>query len=146
MAMQLGLDELISMLLARMDGMSIEDENIKSRFNIVARVLYKKGIITDQDVIESVKDEHKILKDIGLIEKEPDQAAVENIANSITLWLKCDSATIRKSMEEYERKVQEAMARQQQQKSKLDVAPAAALQQLDRMSGKQASGGKKIIF
>ena len=144
MAMQLGLEELISMLLARMDGMSMEDENIKSRFNIVARVLYKKGIITDQDIIESVKDEHKLLKEIGLMEKEPDQSMVENIASSITLWLKGDSSTIRKSMEEYERKMQEAMARQQQ-KSKLDVAPAAALQQLDRISGKQ-SGGKKIIF
>ena len=142
--MQLGLDELITMLLARMDGLSMEDENIKSRFNIVARVLYKKGILTDQDIMESVKDEHKILKEIGLIEKEPDQASVEAIANSITLWLKGDSYTIRKSMEEYERKLQEAMAKQQQ-KSILDVAPAAALQQLDRMSGKQ-TGGKKIIF
>jgi len=144
MAMQLGLDELISMLLARMDGMSMEDENNKSRFNIVARVLYKKGIITDQDVIASVKDEYKILKEIGLIEKEPEQSAIEAIADSITLWLKGDSSAIRKSMEEYERKVQEAMARQQQ-KSKLDVAPAATLQQLDRISGKQ-SGGKKIIY
>ena len=144
MAMQLGLDELISMLLARMDGMSMEDENIKSRFNIVARVLYKKGIITDQDIIQSVKDEHKLLKEIGMIEKEPEQAAAEAVANSITLWLKGDSSTIRKSIEEYEKKVQEAMAHQQQ-KSKLDVAPAAALQQLDRLSGKQ-SGGKKIIF
>ena len=144
MPMQVGLDELISMLLARMDGMSMEDENIKSRFNIVARVLYKKGIITDQDVVESVKDEHRILKEIGLIEKEPEPSAAETIAESITLWLKGDSAAIRKSMEEYERKVQEAMARQQQ-KAKLDVAPAGALQQLDRMSGKQ-SGGKKIIF
>jgi len=144
MAMQLGLDELISMLLARMDGMSMEDENIKSRFNIVARALYKKGIITDQDIIESVKDEHRILKEIGLIEKEPEQSTAVAVAESITLWLKGDSSTIRKSMEEYERKVQETMARQQQ-KSKLDVAPAAALQQLDRLSGKQ-SGGKKIIF
>ena len=142
--MQLGLDELISMLLARMDGMSMEDENIKSRFNIVSRILYKKGILTDQDIIESVKEEHKILKEIGLIEKEPDQASIEAIASSISLWLKGDSSTIRKSMEEYERKVQEAMAKQQQ-KSKLDVAPAAALQQLDRISGKQ-TGGKKIIF
>ena len=141
--MQLGLDELITMLLARMDGMSMGDENIKSRFNIVARVLYKKGIITDQDIVESVKDEHRILKEIGLIEKEPEQSAVQAAANSITLWLKGDSSTIRKSMEEYERKMQEAMA--QQQKTKLDVAPAAALQQLDRISGKQ-TGGKKIIF
>jgi hypothetical protein len=144
MTMQLGLDELISMLLARMDGMSMEDENIKSRFNIVSRVLYKKGILTDQDIIESVKDEHKILKEIGLIEKEPDQAAVEAIASSITLWLMGDSSAIRRNMEEYERKIQEAMARQQQ-KTKLDVAPAAALQQLDRISGKQP-GGKKIIL
>ena len=144
MAMQLGLDELISMLLARMDGMSMEDENIKSRLNILARVLYKKGIITDQDIIDSVKDEHRILKEIGMIEKEPEQSAAEAVANSITLWLKGDSSTIRKSIEEYERKVQEAMAHQQQ-KSKLDVAPAGALQQLDRLSGKQA-GGKKIIF
>ena len=145
MAMQLGLDELISMLLTRMDAMSMEDENIKSRFNILARVLYKKGVINDQDIIESVKDEHEILKEIGLIEKEPDSSTVEAIANSITLWLKGDSATIRKGIEEYERKVQEAVARQQQ-KTKLDVAPAAALQQLDRLSGKQQSGGKKIIF
>jgi len=142
--MQIGFDELISMLLARMDGMSMEDENIKSRFNIVARVLYKKGILTDQDIVESVKDEHKVLKEIGLLEKEPEETAVQTVANSIILWLKGDSTTIRKSMEEYERKVQEAMARQQQ-KSKLDVAPAAALQQLDRISGKQ-SGNKKIIF
>jgi len=145
MPMQLGFDELISMILARIDGMSMEDENIKSRFNIMARVLYKKGILTEQDVIESVKDEHRILKEIGLIEKEPDQATVEAIANSITLWLKGDSLTIRKNIEEYERKVQEAVARQQQ-KGKLDVAPAAALQQLDRISSKKQPGGKKIIF
>ena len=144
MAMQLGLDELVSMLLARMEGMNMEDENIKSRFNIVTRVLYKKGIITDEDIIVSVKDEYRILKEIGLIEKEPDQSAVKAVAESITLWLKGDSSVIRKGMEEYERKVQEAMARQQQ-KAKLDVAPAATLQQLDRISGKQ-SGGKKIIF
>ena len=144
MPMQLGLDELISMLLSRMESMSMEDENIKSRFNITARVLYKKGIITDQDIMESVKDEHRILKELGLIEKEPEQSAVEAITDSITLWLKGDTSTIRKSMEEYERKMQEAMARQQQ-KSKLDVAPAAALQQLDRISGKQP-GSKKIIF
>lgn len=143
MAMQMGLDELISMLLARMDGLSMEDENMKSRFNIVARVLYKKGIITEQDIIESVKDEHKLLKEIGLLEKEPPQDAVEAVARGILLWIKCDADAIRKSMEEYEKRVKEAMDKQQ--KTKLDVAPASTLQQLDRMSGKQ-TGGKKIIF
>lgn len=141
--MQMGLEELISMLLARMDGLSIEDENMKSRFNIVARVLFKKGIISEQDIIDSVKDEHKLLKEIGLIEKEPPQEAVEAVAKSILLWIKCDSAAIKKSMEDYEKRMKEAM--EKQQKSKLDVAPASTLQQLDRMSGKQ-SGGKKIIF
>lgn len=142
MPMQVGLDELFSMLLSRMDALTLESENMKSRFNIVARALYKKGFITDEDIIESVRDEHRLLKETGLIDKEPPEQAVKATADGILLWLKGDSATIKKSMEEYERRVQEAM--QKQQKSKLDVAPASALDQLDRIAGAQP--GKKIIF
>ncbi len=39
MPMQVSLDEILSMLLARVDSLAINDENSKSKFNIVARVL-----------------------------------------------------------------------------------------------------------
>jgi hypothetical protein len=143
MPMQIGLDELLSMLLARVDGMAVENENQKSRFNIMCRVLYKKGLISDQDVLDSVREEHRILKELGMIEEMPSAEALESVTKGILLWVRGDSAAIKKTMEEYEKRVSSAMAKQQ--KPKIDVAPAALLNQLDRL-GAQQGGGKKIIL
>jgi hypothetical protein len=141
--MQIGLDELLSMLLSRVDGMALEGENQKSRFNIMFRVLYKKGLLSDQDVLDSVREEHRILKELGMIEELPSNEALESVANGLLLWIKGDAAALRKTMEEYEKRVSEAMTKQQ--KPKIDVAPAAVLGQLDRLGGQQ-QGGKKLIL
>ncbi len=143
MPMQVSLDEILSMLLARVDGLALSDENSKSKFNIITRVLYKKGIITDTDVIDSIREEHRMLKSLGLIAEEPEEDVVESIAANILQWIKGDVDALKKGMEEYEKKMQEAMNRQNQ-KPKIDVASPAVLQQLDRMGGKQ--GGSKLIL
>lgn len=145
MPMQVSLDEILSMLLARVDSLAINDENSKSKFNIVARVLYKKGILTDADIVESIREEHRMLKELGAIAEEPSEDIVETIADGILQWIKGDVDSLKKGMEEYERKVQEAMAKQQAQKPKIDVASPAVLQQLNRMGGKGQGGGKLII-
>jgi len=139
---QIGLDDLLSMLLARVDGMAADSENQKNRFNIMFRILYKKGVISDQDVLDSVKEEHVMLKELGLIEEMPSDAALENGAKSILLWIKGDTEAIKKTMEEYRKRVSDAMAKQA--KPRIDVAPAAVLGQLDRMAPQQ--GGKKLII
>ena len=144
MPMQIGLDELLSMLLARVDGMALESENQKSRFNIMFRIFYKKGLISDQDVLDSVREEHRILKALGLIEELPPAEALESAAKGLLLWLKGDAAAIKKTMEDSEKRVSEAVAKQQ--KPKIDVAPAAVLNQLDRLGGAQQGGGKKLIL
>ena len=143
MPMQVSLDEILSMLLAKVDGLALSDENSKSKFNIITRILYKKGIITDQDVIDSIREEHRMLKSLGLIAEEPEEDVVEAIAENILQWIKGDVDALKKGMEEYEKKMQEAMSRQNQ-KPKIDVASPAVLQQLDRMGGKQ--GGSKLIL
>ena len=143
MPMQVSLDEILSMLLARVDSRALSDENSKSKFNIITRVLYKKGIISDTDVIESFREEHRMLKSLGLIAEEPEEDVVEAIAENILQWIKGDVDALKKGMEEYEKKMQEAMSRQNQ-KPKIDVASPAVLQQLDRMGGKQ--GGSKLIL
>jgi len=139
---QIGLDDLLSMLLARVDGMAADSENQKSRFNIMFRILYKKGLITEQDVLDSVKDEHMVLKELGMIEEMPSDAALENAARGILLWIKGDAEAIKKTMEEYKKRVSDAMAKQA--KPRIDVAPAAVLGQLDRIAPQQ--GGKKLIL
>ena len=144
MPVQIGLDEIISMLLARVDSLVLSDENSKSKFNIITRVLYKKGIITDDDVANSIREEHRVLKELGLIAEEPGEDVVKAIAENILQWIRGDVEALKKGMEEYERKMQDAMSRQQQ-KPKIDVAPAAVLQQLNRMGGKQGGGSKLIL-
>ncbi|MDD2453081.1 hypothetical protein [Aminivibrio sp.] len=144
MPMQVSLDEILSMLLARVDSLVLSDENSKSKFNIITRVLYKKGIITDDDVADSIREEHRVLKELGLIAEEPGEDVVKSIAENILQWIKGDVEALKKGMEEYERKMQDAVSRQPQ-KPKIDVAPAAVLQQLNRMGGKQGGGSKLIL-
>ncbi|MDI9370682.1 MAG: hypothetical protein GX181_08020 [Synergistaceae bacterium] len=146
MPMQISLDEILSMLLARVDSLAINDENSKSKFNIVTRVLYKKGILSDADIVESIKEEHRMLKELGVISEEPSDEIVQTIADGILQWIKGDVESVKKGLEDYERRVQEAMAKQQAQKPKIDVASPAVLHQLNRLGGAKGQGGGKIII
>ena len=141
--MQISLDEVLSMLLSRMDAMTMANENMKSKFNILARALYKKGLLNDDDILQSVKDEHQLLVDLGAIKSMPDEATLKSIADNVTQWVKNDAEAIKKSMMEYEAKVK-AMIEEEEKKPRLDVASAADLQRLDRMSGK-AQGSRLIV-
>ena len=143
MPMQISLDEVLSMLLSRVDAMTMANENMKSKFNILARALYKKGLLNDDDILQSVKDEHQLLVDLGAIKSMPDEATLKSIADNFTQWVKNDAEAIKKSMMEYEAKVK-AMIEEEEKKPRLDVASAADLQRLDRMSGK-AQGSRLIV-
>jgi len=143
-AMQISLDEIISMLLARVESLAYGAENQKTRFNVLARVLYKKGLLSDEDVLQSVRDEHRLLVDLGLVDEMPDDEMMEAAAESLLQWIKGDAAAIRRTMEEYESKMRE-MAAKEATKPKIDVAPASALSQLDRLSGKKPGGSKLIL-
>ncbi|MGI6076492.1 MAG: hypothetical protein ACOYD9_09075 [Pyramidobacter sp.] len=144
MAMQVSLDEILSMLLSRVDAMSMASENMKSKFNILARALYKKGLLTDEDIAESVKDEHKLLLSLGAIKELPDEAALKSVSENMIMWLKNDADGIKKSMKDYEEKVK-AMIEEEQKKPRLDVASAADLERLNRMSGGSAQNSRLIV-
>ena len=142
MPMQISLDEVLSMLLSRVDAMTMANENMKSKFNILARALYKKGLLTDDDILQSVRDEHQLLLDLGAIKAMPDDETLKSVADNVTQWVKNDAEAIKKSMMEYEAKVK-AMIEEEEKKPRLDVASAADLQRLDRMSGN--SQGSRLI-
>ena len=147
MPMQIGLEEIISMLLSRVEALSMNDENNKTKQNIISRVLYKKGILTDEDIIQSVKDEHAMLHELGLLQQMPDDEVISAIAESILQWIRGDVAAIKKNMEEYEKKMQE-YAREEARKQSIQVAGSNVLQQLDRMAPPPGSGksGSKLII
>lgn len=140
---QISLDEILSMLLSRVDSLSIGTENIKSKINIIGRALYKKGLISDQDIVDAVRDEHSLLMDLGAIKEMPDEDMLAAMADSLLQWLKGDSDAIKESMRVYEEKMRQAIAKEES-RPKIDVAPPSVLRQLDQLGGK-GKGGKLII-
>ncbi len=143
MQQQISLDEILSVLLARVDGLAVGMENIKSKFNIMGRALYRKGILTDEDVIEAIKEEHSLLFQLGAIKEEPEEEMVSAIADSLLQWLKGDAEAIKESMRVYDEKMRQAIAREES-KPRIDVASPSVLRQLDQISGTK-KGGKLII-
>lgn len=142
--MQISLDELISMMMSRMDGLAANQENMKSRYNILGRVLYKKGILTEEDILDSIREEHRILKELGMIEQIPGDEELQPLADSILQWIRGDVEDIKKTIREYEEKIKAA---QQERQSKIDIASSADLEMLNKIGGKgqEKSGGKFIL-
>jgi len=140
--MQVSLEEIITMLLSRVESLSANDENNKTKSNIIYRALYKKGLITDEDIMDSVKAEYKMLKELGVIQAEPKDEMYQTISDGILQWIKGDVEGIKKSMADYEKKLQEYAREEAAQKPKIQVAGANVLSQLDSMSGGK---GKLIV-
>ena len=140
--MQVSLEEIITMLLSRVESLSANDENNKTKSNIIYRALYKKGLITEEDIMDSVKEEYKMLKELGVIQTEPKNEMYQTISDGILQWIKGDVEGIKKSMADYEKKLQEYAREEAAQKPKIQVAGANVLNQLDSMSGGK---GKLIV-
>ena len=139
--MQVSLEDLLSMLVSRVDELSIDTENAKSRFNIMFRMLYKKGLFTEQDALDALKDENKILYELGLIKAVPDDDTLKAAAKSLMLWIKGDAQEIKHSMDELNKRIQQE--NQKRQAPKIETAPAGVLNELDRLGGNNA---KKLIL
>lgn len=144
--MQVSLEEIISMLLSRVDSLSANDENNKTKSNIMYRVLYKKGLISEEDILESVKDEYGMLLKLGVIKEEPKEEMYKTISDGILQWIKCDVDGIKKTMAEYEKKVQEYAREEAAKKPKIEVAGANVLNQLNAAAGSNRPGGGKLII
>ncbi len=140
MPMQIGLEDLLGMLVSRVEELGLDADNQKSRFNIMFRMLYKKGLFTEKDALEAIKEENKILLELGLIKAMPDDATLKAAADNLMLWIKGDAKEIKRSIEELQKRIQEEQ--EKQNKPKIDVAPAGVLNELDRATNKN----KRIIL
>lgn len=141
MPMQIGLDELLTMLVSRVEEITLDTENQKSRFNIMFRMLYKKGLFNENDALDAIREENKILLELGLIKAMPDDNTLKAAADNLMLWIRGDAKEIKRSMDELQKRLQAEA--EKQRAPKIDVAPAGVLNELDRMGN---NSGKKLIL
>ena len=140
--MQIGLDELLTMMVSRVEELTLDSENQKSRFNIMFRMLYKKGLFDEKDALDAIREENKILLELGMIKNMPDENALKTAADNLMLWIRGDAQEIKQSMEELQKRLQAEA--EKQRAPKIDVAPAGVLNELDRLGGN--TQGKKLIL
>ena len=140
--MQISLEDVISMLLQRVESLAANDENSKTKSNIIYRALYKKGLITEEDILASVKEEYHMLKELGVVKEEPKEDMYKTITDGILQWIKCDVAGIKQSMADYEKKLKDYAREEAAKKPKIEVAGANVLNELDNA----AKGSSKLII
>ena len=141
MPMQISLDELLGMLVSHTQELAIDNENIKNKFNIMSRILYKKGLFNEHDALEAIRDENKMLLELGMIKTMPDEKTLKNAAENLMMWIKGDTKAIKRSLEEMQKKIQEEEAKQNA--PRIETAPAGVLDQLDRLN---SNNNKKLIL
>ena len=141
MPMQIGLDELLGMLVSRVEELALDNENQKSRFNIMFRMLYKKGLFNEADALDAIREENKILLELGLIKAMPDEKTIKAAADNLMLWIKGDTKEIKHTMDELQKRIQEEQSKQNA--PRIETAPAGVLNELDRLGG---NTNKKLIL
>ncbi|NUU96800.1 hypothetical protein [Marinitoga sp. 1138] len=145
--MQVSLDQLINIIMARLEAIEMSMEDLKFRTNIALRVLYKNEILTEENLVEAIKDEFKAHTELeGKKVELPDDKAKE-MSNDILNWVKNDLEEMKKKMQEYEEQLKSLMQQEAMNTPDISVAPADLLNQLDQMK-KAPKGGNNggIIF
>lgn len=140
--MQVTLDQLLSVIMARLESMETMIEDLKLKENITLRLLSKKIGVTKEDLQEAVKEEFEIMKKAGMIESEEvETTESENaMVEELYKWISGDVEELRKQIEEYKKRLKEVLEKEQKGKV-IDVAPPDLLQRLDQVKGKKGPGG-----
>ncbi|WGS64489.1 hypothetical protein [Marinitoga aeolica] len=142
--MQVSLDQLINVIMAKLEGLEMSLEDLKFRTNIALRVLYKNELLTEDNLVEAIKDEFKANTELeGKAIELPDEKAKE-MSKDILNWIKIDLEEMKKKMKEYEEQLKQLM--QQAEAPDISVAPPDLLNQLDQMKKTNNKGNSGLIF
>ncbi len=141
--MQISLDQFLGAVMSRLDNLEATIDDLRLRTNIAMRLA--KSLLPDltrDDVLNVVTEELSITESAGLMEdSDRVEDIAERLADSIYGWLQGDVAELREKMDEYKKRLQEAM---EAEKSKvIDVAPAGFVNQLGHDKGSKKG---KILF
>jgi gas vesicle protein len=144
--MQIGLDQIIQVIMQRLEGIEMSVEDIKFRTNIALRLLRKNDLMQDEDLETAVKNEYTALTELESEEIEMNEEQIKQISKGILQWVDNDLEEMKEKIRDYHEKMKEMMEKENN-KSDISVAPADLINRLDGMkkSGNDKKGGKIIL-
>ena len=140
MKVQITLDELLNLIMARLDAVEVAVEDLKVRMNILMRVVYNSAKLGEEEWKKAVEDELAIMKKAGMLENFGEDE-VHKLTSSMLRWLKGDVEEIKKVIENYRKKIEE-MAKKTVQSKSIDIASPDLLHRLDALKNRKDKGLK----
>jgi len=145
--MQVTLDQLLSVMMARLESLETMIEDLKLRENIALRLISKKLGIKKEDFKNAIKEEFEVMRKAGMVEEKETEDSDETeklMAEELYKWISGDVEDLRKQIEEYKKKLKEVIEKEQKGKV-IDVAPPDLLQRLDQIKKSRKGPGGLII-
>jgi hypothetical protein len=144
--MQVSLEDILTSLLSKVESLEATVDDLRVKSNVLFRLYKEQNEDNDVDketIRNAVKEEFEISKKAGLInEGSSIDEAIDNVTDGLVKWLNGDVEEIRKQMEEYRKKVAEAM----ENDNVIDIAPANFVNQLKGNQQKKNNNENKLIY
>lgn len=141
--MQVNLEQIINVIMGKLETLEMSLEDVKFRTNIALRVLRKNDLLKEEVINEAVKDEFKALLEMeGNTEIELPEEKISEVSKGIINWVDNDLTEMKNKMKEYEEKMKEML--EKENGPDISIAPPELLNQLDGMNKNKGNG--KIIL
>ncbi len=88
--MQISLDQLLQVLMARLDSLEMSLEDLKFRTDVALRILRKNNLLDEDKVKEAVKEEFVLLNQLSDEKEEINEEKIESITKGIINWVDND--------------------------------------------------------
>ncbi len=139
--MQITIDQLLQLLMARLDSLEMSIEDLKFRINISLRILRKNNLLNEENVKEAVKEEFELLNQLSEEEIELEEERIESVTKSIVNWVDNDVNYFKKQYADFEEKLRKFF--EEEDSSNISIAPPELLKQLENLNDINLKKNKK---
>lgn len=130
--MQISLDQLLQILMARLESLEVSMEDLKFRTNVALRLLRKNDILTEENVKEAVKEEFEALNELSEEEVEITEERIDSVTEGIVNWVDNNLDTLKKRLEDYQEKLKQLME-EEEKSNNISIASPELLKELERI-------------
>src|SRR6056297_709401 len=127
--MDMSLEEIMNMLVSRLEGLSASVEDLRFRINIVGSALADQNVIKKDDIRAAVRKQLNIMKYLGSTDNV-DYNTVEGLTESIMNWFDGDMSAIKAEYEQYKKIMEEAEEKIKKESQRIEIAGAGSLGEL----------------
>ena len=145
--MQISIEQIIQVIMAKLENIELSLEDIKFRSNVAIRILRDNDMLKEEEVKKAVEEEFKALKELDEEREEVSEEQIEQVSKGIIQWADNDLDEMKDRIKNYQEEMKEMMEKENS-KADISVAPSNFVDQLNKNknNNKKGNGSGNIIM